>query len=146
MNLQSFLPARESAEKAKQYAETPEQQLEAAALLSHLNSFERQSRAPAAANTTSAASPVAMPLEPLQHVEGLVMFYDCSEKVQRLRVKVDSKEMVLALGDPKEIVVRNMQGGHLDLQCGAQKPFWVGVFYVPAEGAAADGVIRELVF
>lgn len=54
--------------------------------------------------------------------------------------------MVLALGDPEEIVVRNMNDGHLDLQCGAQRPFHVGVFYVPLDGAAVDGVIRELVF
>jgi tetratricopeptide (TPR) repeat protein len=174
VQLKSFLPAREMAEKAKEYAKTTEQQLATAAFLSHLDSFERQSRAPAAADAASSTQLVPMPMEPakeqptimqrngkhelardepsvhwadnLQHVEALVTFYDCSSKAQRLRVTVDSKEMVLALADPKGIVVRNMQGGHLDLQCGAQKPFWVGVFYVPAEGAASDGVIRELVF
>ncbi len=172
VQLKSFLPAREMAEKAKQYAKTTEQQLAATAFLSHLDAFERQSQAPAAAD--AAAKTVPLPIEPaaepptlmqrngkhelardepsaqwadnLQHVEALVTFYDCSAKVQRLRVKVDSKEMVLALGNPKDIVVRNMQGGYLDLQCGAQKPFRVGVFYVPAQGGAVDGVIRELVF
>lgn len=82
----------------------------------------------------------------LQHVEAMVTFYDCSSKPQRLRMQVDAKEMVLTLGNPKEIVVRNMNDGHLDLQCGAQRPFHVGVFYVPSEGAAVNGVIRELVF
>jgi hypothetical protein len=173
VQLKSFVVAREMAEKAKQYAKTTEQQLEASAFLSHLDTFERQSSAPApVAQGVPTTRPV--PQEPagerptilqrngrhelardepsvrwadnLQHAEAMVTFYDCGSKPQRLRMKVDSKEVVLALGNPKEIVVRNMNDGHLDLQCGAQRPFRVGVFYVPSEGAAVDGVIRELVF
>jgi len=173
VQLKSFLPAREMGEKAKQYAKTTEQQLEASAFLSHLDTFERQSSAPPpvakGVPTTQPApqqpagdkptimqrtgkhelardEPSARWADNLQNVEAMVTFYDCSSKPQRLRMKVDSKEMVLALGNAKEIVVRNMNDGHLDLQCGAQRPFRVGVFYVPSEGATVDGVIRELVF
>ena len=46
VQLKSFLPAREMAEKAKQYAQTTEQQLQASAFLSHLDTVERQSSAP----------------------------------------------------------------------------------------------------
>jgi tetratricopeptide (TPR) repeat protein len=172
VQLKSFQLAREMAEKAKQYAKTTGQQLDASAFLSHLDSFERQTTARAVANATPTAQPT--PKDPagdkptilqrterheltrdepsvhwadnLQHVEAVVTFYDCSSKIQRLRMKVDSREIVLALGNPKEIVVRNMKDGYLDLQCGAQKPFRVGVFYVPSAAAAVDGVIRELVF
>jgi len=173
VQLKSFQPAREMAEKAKQYAKTTEQQLAAAAFLSHLDTFERQSSTPPpVADGLSTTKP--MPQDPsadkptiiqragtrklardepsihwadnLQHAEAMVTFYDCSSKPQRLRMKVDAKDIVLGLGDPKEIVVRNMNDGHLDLQCGAQRPFRVGVFYVPSEGAGVDGVIRELVF
>ncbi len=46
VQLKPFLPTREMAEKAKQYAKTTEQQLQASAFLSHLDTVERQSSAP----------------------------------------------------------------------------------------------------
>lgn len=55
--------------------------------------------------------------------------------------------MVFEFDDPKAVVVRNGTNGSMSMQCGPQKPFRVGIFYVPSDRAVAvDGIIRELVF
>jgi tetratricopeptide (TPR) repeat protein len=173
LQLKAPKPAREMAEKAKQYAKTLDQEGQASAFLRHLDSLERQDAVQSLAKTDSLVRPVEeapradQPMilkrnatrelsrdEPtvrwsadLQHVEAVAKFFDCNSKIHQLRVNVDSKEMVFELDKPKEVIVRNMNNGFLDLQCGPQKPFRVGVFYVPSlQGAGADGVVRELVF
>lgn len=72
--------------------------------------------------------------------------FECGAKGQRLHVTVDGKEMVFIMADPKQVIVRNAAGGVLDMQCGSQKPFRVGVFFVPpTEAGQVDGTVRELV-
>ena len=172
--LKSPQEALAMAEKAKQYAKTPEQQLEAENLLGHLGQMDHQDRVRASASVRAAsvsssgesAGQMDAPDRPklkrsvnelrrdqstvqgvadLQHVEAVVKFLDCSAKSHRLHVIVDSQEMVFRYGDPKGIVVRN--GGDIDFRCGAQKAMKVGIFYTPLpQPGPADGTIRELVY
>ncbi len=83
----------------------------------------------------------------LQHVEGVAESFECTSKPPRLHVTVNTKEMVFTLGDPKGIIVRNGSKNSFEMQCGHQKPFQVGIFYIPSDKpAGVDGAIRELVF
>jgi hypothetical protein len=80
-------------------------------------------------------------------VEAVARSFDCDSKVHQLHVAVDGKEMVLEFDHPDSVIVRNATDNYLDMQCGPQKPFKVGIFYVPSHlpGKVAGG-IRELVF
>jgi tetratricopeptide (TPR) repeat protein len=164
--------ARGLAEKARQYAKTPDQELRSSTIIRQLDSLGRQNDAQPLANAAASSalfeeSPGPDPAvlrrglnrelsrdEPsihgaihLQHVEAVAKFFDCATKIHRLRVTVDSREMVFELDNPSQIIVSNMKNGSLDMECGPQKPFRVGIFYLPsAQPAKADGMIRELVF
>jgi tetratricopeptide (TPR) repeat protein len=172
LRLKAPAAARDLAEKAKQYAKTPDQELRASTILRQLDSLDQRNAAQplvsAAATTVpfeeSPAPDASMRRrdvnrelsgdEPpihgairLQRVEAVAKFFDCDAKIHRLRVTVDSREMVFELDNPSQIIVRNMNNGYRDMQCGPQKPFRVGIFYLPsAQPAATDGTIRELVF
>jgi tetratricopeptide (TPR) repeat protein len=83
----------------------------------------------------------------IQHVEAVAQSLDCSTSSRLLHVLVNSTKMIFELGDPKDVIVRNGSEGTIDLNCGAQKPVKVGIFYTPSpQPEPVDGLIRELVF
>jgi tetratricopeptide (TPR) repeat protein len=170
LRLEQSKPAREQTEKAKQYARTAEEQLQTSNLLHDLDLMDRPPEAHLSASLPSISEPAAAADAPdrptlrhnvnrvpardeptvhwgakLRHVEAIAKSFDCGS--HRLRVIVNSQEMVFELADPNAIVVRNTDKGYVDFQCGVQKPFKIGIFYMPSDQSArADGVIRELVF
>ena len=178
LELKDTKGARAMADKARLYAENPEQTTQISNMLRYLDSAEQRERAegtsaaslferPDAASSdarsghAAAAPGSADGTEParardvpsirwtgnLAHVEGMVTSFECTAKGPRLHVLVGSKAMVLAITDPKQIVVRNAKEGFFDIHCGPQKPFHVGIFYVPADHSkGTNGEIRELVF
>jgi tetratricopeptide (TPR) repeat protein len=166
LQLKSPELARNAAEKAKQYAKTPTQQSQLSNLLHDVESFGHEiSPAKIAEPQEATAAPERPVLKrnvpreiprdvpsvqwpgDLQHVEAVAKSLDCSNNTRRLHVLVNSAEMIFQLADPKDIVVRNGSQGTIDLHCGSQKPYNVGIFYVTLpQPAPADGVIRELVF
>ena len=156
--------ARVQAEKAKQYATSPDEQLQASDFLRNLDLLQQKRDAP----STSDASPSSdetgvaekvkreLPrdessirgLNDLRHVEAVVRSFECNSKPPRLRVFVNSKEMIFEFDDPQDVIVRNGKNGSFTMQCGPQKPLEVSIFYVPPSNkqAGVDGEIRELVF
>ncbi len=87
-----------------------------------------------------------MSAENLQRVEGVAKSLDCASRIRRLHVLVNSQEMVFEFS-PEDIIIRNGKQNTIDMHCGPQKPYTVGIFYVPlGQPAPADGSISELVF
>jgi tetratricopeptide (TPR) repeat protein len=172
LQMKELKQARAMAERAKQYAKSPDQELQISSMLRHLDALDQmgevQSAAVASSSEpltpqTSTPDTASMPGHVnrerprdvpsvhwsgnLQHVEAVAKFFDCATRAPRLHVAVNSKEMVFELDDPKGVIVRNRVNGSFDFQCGPQKPFKVGIFYVPSNtSTAVDGIIRELVF
>ncbi len=164
--LKAFHESRVLAERAKQYAKDPDQNLQIARLLESLDYSEQKGTPPAAAALPAQPPPTDRPSiarnaprelprdvpsaqwsDDLRHVEAVAKSFDCHAGAPRLHVLVNGKEMVLALADPKAVVVRNAAGGRFDMHCGPQKPFHVGIFYIPTKTTPGlDGVIREMVF
>jgi hypothetical protein len=164
--------ARADAERANQYAKSPDQQLQISSMLRHLDALEQNRDRESAPIASSTATLVAqtpsrdsaklpehgnhgVPRDVpsihwpgnLQHVEAVAKSFDCDARSPRLHVIVNSREMVFGLDDPTGIIVRNRSTGSFDFQCGPQKPFKVGIFYVQSgKPKAIDGMIRELVF
>lgn len=164
--------ARPLAEKAKHYAKGPDQELQASNLLRYLDDLKQQEKIPQQPDLAASPLPDAQTLEPerprlvrnahrdlprdvpsvawpgdLHHVEAVAKFFECDSKNPRLRVIVNSKEMVFEFDDPKAVVVRNANKASIDMHCGPQQPLKIGIFYVPSHAATpVDGIIRELVF
>lgn len=172
LQMNELKQARAMAERAKQYAKSPDQELQVSSMLRHLDALDQNSDVQSARVASSSAplTPQTSSLERpsilghvnhhlprdvpsvrwsgnLQHVEAVAKSFECDSKTPRLHVIVNSKEMVFELDDPKGIVVRNRINGSFDFQCGPQKLFKVGIFYVaPNPPGTVDGIIRELVF
>lgn len=168
--LRALKPARAMAEKAKQYAKSPDEESQVANLLRSMDALEKGSVEPAAVVSPPAlvaqTPPADKPSVPqnvnhdlprdvpsvhwagdLQHVEAVAKSFECDSQTPRLHVLVNSKEMVFELDDPKGVVVRNGNNASFMMHCGPQKPFKVGIFYIPSSSpTAVDGIIRELVF
>jgi len=153
--------ARSAAERAKQYATTPDEQYRIANLMRALDheaapnaseALEVSADRPSIKKGRMADLPRDVPSiirrGEIRHVESVTKFLDCGAgKPHRLHVMVDSKEMVFEFDNPNDVIVRNAPGSTIDLQCGAQKPVNLGIFYAPAAAPApADGMIRELVY
>jgi tetratricopeptide (TPR) repeat protein len=165
--------ARQVAERAQQYAKTSEEKAEARKLIAQFQSIEVQQPPlaaepePAEVVPTPSAPPTppvvqesdspkhpASPDEPMihwagdiQHVEATAQTFECHGKELRLHVQVDSRPMVFQIDDPNAILIRNAGSKSVELTCGPQKPFHLGIFYIPApDSAAIAGKVRELVF
>lgn len=174
LRLKSYEMARSLAERAKTYAKTPQQQLYISRLLENLEHSEQgpqqakalDMRPEAAAEQPGAVAdapdrptlrrmaphelprdvPTVVWADNLQHVEAVAKKLDCSGKIRRLHVLVNATEMTFELM-PEEVIVRNGKQNTVDMQCGSQKPYNVGIFYVPlAQPNSADGSIKEMVF
>lgn len=151
--------AKELGEKAKQYATSPDQQLQADNFLRYLKELE-QPVVPQQVSQVAASSPPPPTPEPdhnvdrgsiksqligLRHVEGMIKYFDCSGKMQLIRLEVDSKEMIFAIDDPKLVIIRNGKNYYLDFDCGPQKPARLGISYLPyTNNRGIAGKIREL--
>jgi tetratricopeptide (TPR) repeat protein len=160
-------PAGRLLEQARPYARTPDEQAQLAQMLGELNSSDQPQPATAPANSAAKPDPEKpwpelvrgpngeVPRDvptlhwegDLQHIEGVAKSFDCRPKGSRLHIVVDAKELTLEIDDPRQVVVRNRPTNGLQLHCGAQKPFKVGVFYVRyGPPSSVAGAIRELVF
>ena len=161
LRLKAPQQARDLANRAQKYAKTPDQQSQISNLLRGIDSLEHPNAATPPAPVEEVPCTAPLPItkrvlsldEPTVHLPGLLLveavvkFFDCTPKVHRLRVTVDSREMSFELANPESIIVRNGTDGHVDMNCGPQKPFNLGIFYMPSNPPSpADGTIRELVF
>ncbi len=170
LQLKALPQARALAEKAKPYAKSPDEETQIANMLRHLDALEHKDDSPSAAVITSAALAAQTPAPDrpsgptatrdlsrevpflhragnLQHVDGVAKSFECTSNAPRLHVMVDSKEMVFEFDDPKDVIVRNATSSTINMQCGPQKPFKVGIYYVPSsQSSAIAGMVRELVF
>ncbi len=162
LQLKNRNQARSMAEKAKQYAKSPDQVLQTSNMLRHLDALDQNTDVqsdPDLASSTAPHSPMLSADKPsapgsgnhdlprdvpsihwpgnLQHVEAVAKSFECNPKAPRLHVIVNSKEMVFGLDDPKEIVVRNGKSGSFEMHCGPQEPFKIGIFYIPSNPPAS---------
>lgn len=169
--------ARAAAAQAQPYAKTSEEKRESAMLLAQFQSIQAQpapaqsaaevepepSEAPKQETPRPTESLKPEPDHPkrelsrdqptlhwagdLRHVEAIAQTFECHGKELRLHVQVDSQPMVFQIDDPNAIVIRNAGAQSVELSCGPQKPFHLGVFYVPSpESQSVTGKVRELVF
>lgn len=175
LRLKSADLARQDAEKAKGYAKTPAEQLQVTTFLQDVDLYEHNQKQGIAGPARVITNPTQQPdaatdvpdkptlrhsaphelprdvpsvgsAENLQHVEAVAKSLDCNSKVRHLHVLVNSKEMIFEL-TPEDVIVRNGNQKTVDMQCGPQKPYKVGIFYIPlAQPASADGSISEMVF
>ena len=53
---------------------------------------------------------------------------------------------VFLIADPDKITIVGIEGGKLDLQCGAQNPRPIRIEYTPASATGVDGNVRVLYF
>lgn len=148
--------ARQFALRARQYAKTPDQELQISHLLGYLAPAVQTHDSPGSQVLSSATVPLTPNPAPdrptlqrspdLQHVDAVAKFFECG-KSPRLHVLVHSVEKVFLLENPDTILVRNGKNGTFDMPCGAQKPLSIGISYLPSSGRPGiDGVVRELVF
>jgi len=170
--LGNIAAAHEAAVQAQPYAHTSEEKTDAHQLLAQFDSIPTPEQAPVASNPEPTEAPMPVPAsEPtaspkpatrrvptrdeatvnwagdLQHVEATADSFECLGKELRMHVKVNSKPMVFQVDNPNEIVIRNTGGSTMNLSCGPQKPFPIGIFYIPTpESSMIAGKVRELVF
>ena len=165
-NLKDLAGARIAVEKAAPFAKTPEQHRQLAEFQEYLDASDRQ---PAAADRHLTASSGTIPhrggetpfsnsathLEhqvpsqirtnnELPRVHGTTRSFLCGQHTFRLHVLVGQREMVFAIDDPKDIVVRNVT--ELQWNCGSLKPQEVTVVYKASTDSKVDGTVEELVF
>src|SRR5207244_1888342 len=70
----------------------------------------------------------------------------CGGDQARVVVDTAAGKKILLIADPGKISVVGVEGGKLDLQCGAQSPRPIRVEYAPASVGGVDGDVRVLYF
>jgi tetratricopeptide (TPR) repeat protein len=156
--------ARINAEKAKQYAKTPEQATSADELLRYLDAkkeMDEAAKSPASQSTEAQASaahtnvetsrvstPSAPPKSLLLRVEGEAQKLECDGKSARLHVSVGQDVMVFKIDDPSKVSLKHSGEGTFEFRCGPQKPFHVVVEYLPEaeKSKHVAGLLRVLEF
>ncbi|HEX4228940.1 MAG TPA: hypothetical protein VHZ07_09725 [Bryobacteraceae bacterium] len=163
--------ARQAAQQAQQYAKTTEQKGEAQKLIAQFQSIQVSPPAAEPEPPEVAPEPVAPPTPPVpqqpvsskheasrdepmihwagdvQHVEATAQTFECHGKELRLHVQVNSRAMVFQIDNPNEVLIRNAGSKSVELTCGPQKPFHLGIFYIPTpDSGAIAGKVKELVF
>jgi hypothetical protein len=85
---------------------------------------------------------------PSASVLGTLRQIDCLGKVVRLRVSSGQKQVLLAIRDKGNVVIKGSQEGTVDLTCGPQKGKLVTVEYDSREDAALGtiGDVRSIEF
>jgi Tfp pilus assembly protein PilF len=151
--------ARINAEKAKQYAQTPEQTNNADELLRYLDAkkeMDEAAKSPPAQSTTAQANaetsqaltPAVAPNSLLMRAEGEARKLECDGKGARLHVTVGHDTMVFKIDDPAKVTLKHSGEGTFEFQCGPQKPFHVVVDYLPEadKSKRVAGLLRILEF
>ena len=170
LNLHEIKQAEDTALRAKQYAVTPDQQLQISKLNDYLNHVELESQpAPQQSTPTSRRADgetqtINLPeisddsprqgllgnvpdLPDTRRVEGTAQSFDCTVAGYRLHLKVADREMVFQIRRPGDILLRNRAPGTFNPTCGGVKPFKVTVEYIPSsQTPSVDGEVRELIF
>ena len=167
LSLGNIAAAREAAQQAQQYAQTADQKAEARKLVAQFRSIQEQPTElakPAPVPPDTAHPPVSK--EPdsrrgkypaisqsihwagdLRHVESTALTLRMQWQGASSACPGQSRPMVFQIDDPNEILVRNAAHSSLELTCGPQQPFPLGVFYIPTpESGTITGRVRELVF
>lgn len=159
-NLHRYAEARSSAERALQYAKTPDERLQVSDLIERLEQANRppailshpeaQRELPAPAGGESSGTPVERNSVQLARSQGLprvlgtTVAFDCSSGSYRLHLRVGAREMVFAMRDLRDILVRNVKD--LQWSCGPLPSRDVTVVYEPSGGGGLDGTVSELIF
>ncbi|HMF77341.1 MAG TPA: hypothetical protein VK604_16905 [Bryobacteraceae bacterium] len=150
-NLRDYHNGKESALKALKYAETPDQRLRMTNLLEFVDTAVKGNATnTAVAKTTSSNSDgeraTLRRREDLPRVQGKTKAFECLHGAYRLHVQVGNREMIFAMPDLGDIVVRNTASGTVDWSCGPLKPLEITVVYKPAASGTAAGSVSELIF
>jgi hypothetical protein len=158
-NLRDFPGASAFIQKAAPYAKTPQQQHQVQEFKAYLSAAGKPDaltgedllQGSAGASEPGPASEIRRSVPgrlaentSLPRVHGVTKAFQCGQHSFRLHLQVGSREMVFAIADPKDIVVRNVV--ELQWTCGPLKPQEVTVVYKPAPTADVDGAVAELVF
>jgi len=160
-NLHDQAGARQSAQKALQYAKTPSERQQIENLQSFLDRTNRQSATATSFNSaehvdTERVAPIENASggrhatvaldsnEKLPRLEGKTKTFECANGIFRLHIQVGAREIVFAMNDLQDIVVRNVK--ELKWNCGALSPRDVTVVYRPSTDASTEGIVAELVF
>jgi tetratricopeptide (TPR) repeat protein len=154
--------ARRSAQRALQYAKTPSDRQQIDNLL---NLLDQSNRPPEVTATTPSGEKSrveqAQPLERVTSIEqrvptslkrdeglprvlGKTKAFECGHGIFRLRIQAGGREMVFAMNDLQNIVVRNVKD--LKWACGALPPQDLTVVYQPSSDSKLDGTVMELIF
>jgi tetratricopeptide (TPR) repeat protein len=154
--------ARRSAQRALQYAKTPSDRQQIDNLLTLL---DQSNRPPEVTATTPSGEKSrveqAQPLERVTSIEqrvptslkrdeglprvlGKTKAFECGHGIFRLRIQAGGREMVFAMNDLQNIVVRNVK--ELKWACGALPPQDLTVVYQPSSDSKLDGTVMELIF
>jgi hypothetical protein len=145
-SLKDLPGARAFIEKAAPYAKTAQQKQQVEQFTSYLGSAQ-------APGITTEDSPMRKSRDisgvggvhaSLPRVHGLTKTFQCGQRTFRLHLQVGTREMIFAIDDPKDVVVRNVT--ELQWTCGPLKPREVTVVYQPQSGVNVDGKVVELVF
>jgi tetratricopeptide (TPR) repeat protein len=163
LQLKDIAGANEMAQKAKHYARLPDQVSQADDMTRYLSSLD-DSDSVAAATPVAAKNRIPEPQttaeKPLLardvpsghwdnaiHVVALVKSMECHFRHPRLRVVVDSKDLMLDVGDTGKVVVRNNDTNYFSLTCGDLQPArTMDIFYTPSKQPGLDGEVKEIVF
>ena len=151
--------ARSSAQRALQYAKTASERLQIDNLLTFLDQSNRPLAVTASTpfekshieetrrveNSGLERVPTSLqPDERLPRVQGKTKAFECGKGVFRLRIQAAGREMVFAMGDLQNIVLRNVK--ELKWACGVLPPQELTVVYQPSSGSKLDGTVMELIF
>jgi hypothetical protein len=82
----------------------------------------------------------------LERIAGKAEALECRGSLLRLRIQVEKQQMVFAIRDPKQIVVRNTKDGYVDFACGPMKAVSVTVLFTPDKTGVTRGQVQELEF
>jgi hypothetical protein len=169
-NLKDYSNGKELALKALKYAETPEQRFRMTNLVEFIDAaVNRNATRTAVAKTMSAEQVLPSALssgesqpeglahtpympttlrrsEGLPRVQGKTKAFECRQGGYRLHVQVGNREMIFAMPDLQDIVVRNTASGTVDWSCGPLKPLDITVVYKPTTNGTAVGSVSELIF
>jgi tetratricopeptide (TPR) repeat protein len=140
-NLQDPAGARDYIAKATPFAKTPPDHSQ----IDQLKRFlDRSEQLPVMTSRAETEPERRTEDADLPRVHGQTKAFECGHQTFRLHILVGQREMVFAMDDPKNIVVRNVQ--HLEWSCGPLKPQDVTVIYKADASSKVDGAVKELVF
>jgi len=162
VNLHDLNGAKSDAQRALEYAKTDAQKQDMQQLLVwleaavHPAAVQRLSN-PSAASVREIEEPARAPgqhagvmlagNQKLPRVKGVMKALECGTAQIRLRLHVDTGDLLFALPeDPKDVLIRNAGKPEIQLVCGALRSEALTVVYKPTANTQTAGVIAELVY